>query len=248
MYKIVILFTLCTHFIFSATSEQVDQYMSTIHADRALIEIEGMFSNISKTMNLSEDNSSQKITLDYQVFLAKHISENEMNELLSLYRKPIMQQYINEMDMFDIPRSEMNDFLKTLKENPISAERQDIIDELLENMIDEELLLNFYSSMMQRYQVEDTNQSKKEDNKTNMNKKALSTEEQKFINIMKEGVREELLYGTQVLSLDEMKKVNSVMKSSVISKATKVEHQAIIAIMNNFIKNITSEPKILEKK
>jgi len=45
-----------------------------------------------------------------------------------------------------------------------------------------------------------------------------------------------------------MKKINTIMKSSVITKATKVEHEAIIAIMNDFIKNIITKPKNLEKK
>ena len=205
MYKIVIVFSIFTNFIFSATSQQVDQYMSATHSDRALIEIERMFSNLSDSIELSDDNSSQEMTLDYQVYLGKHISKNEM-------------------DMFDIPKSEMTDFLKALKEDPISTERKDIIDELLGNIINEELLLNFYSSMMQRYQGEDTNQSKK--SKTNSSKKTPTAEEQRFIDIMKKGITQEILYGTQVLSLDEMKKVNNVMNSSVITKATKVEHEA----------------------
>ena len=246
MYKIIILFSILTNLIFSATSQQVDQYMSVTHSDRALIEIEKMFSNLSENMELSDDNSSNEMTLYYQVYLSKHISENEMDELLALYRKPIMQQYINEMDMFDIPESEMTEFLKTLKENPISTERKDIIDELLNSMINEELLLNFYSSMMQRYQSEDVNQSKEK--VSNSSKKTPTAEEQKFIDIMKEGILKDLLYGTQVLSLYELEKVNTVMKSSVIKKATKVEHEAIIAIMNDFIKNIITKPKNLEKK
>ncbi len=247
MYKIVILFTLSTHFLLSATSQQVDQYMSVTQTDRALIEIEQMFSNLSEKMKISDENSTQQMTLDYQIYLGKHISEDEMKELLAIYRKPIMQQYINEMDMFDIPEEEMNSFLIALKENPLSTERQDIIDELLETMVNEKLLLDFYRSMMQRYQSEDTNQSKDtEQSKKNINsntKETLTSEEQRFIDIMKKGVREELLYGTQVLSLDEIKKVNETMHSSVITKATKVEHEAIIKIMEKFIKNIISEPK-----
>ncbi len=252
MYKIVILFTLTTHFLLSATSQQVDQYMSVTQTDRALIEIEQIFSNLSEKMKISDENSTQQMTLDYQVYLGKHISEDEMEELLSIYRKPIMQQYINEMNMFDIPEEEMRNFLTTLKEEPISTERQDIIDELLETMVNEELLLNFYRSMMQRYQSKDTNQSedtnRSKKNSNNKDKKTLTSEEQQFIDIMKKGLKEELLYGTQVLSLDEIKKVNEIMHSSVITKATKVEHEAIIKLMEKFIKNIISEPKKLSIK
>jgi len=248
MYKIVILFSLFSTFVFSATSQQIDQYMSTTHSDRALIEIENMFSNLSDTMDLSDDNISEQITLDYQIYLGKHISEDEIEELLALYRKPIMQQYINEMDMVDIPNEEMENFLLTIKEEPLSTERQDIIDELLKTIVNEELLLNFYESMMQRYPTKsDSNQSKEKEKESNSTKKP-TEEEKKFLNIMKKGIEQELLYGTQVLSLEEMKKVNEVMKSSVITKARRVENEAIINIMNNFITRIISQPKEAEKK
>jgi len=251
MYKIVILFSLFTTFVFSATSQQVDQYMSTTHSDRNLIAIEEMFSNLSETVDLSDDNISEQITLAYQIYLGKHISENEMEELLALYRKPIMQQYINEMDMIEIPREEMENFLLTLKEEPLSTERQDIVDELLKSIINEELLLNFYDSMMQRYAIKkDGNQTKEKEKskESNSSKRVPTKQEEKFLNIMKKGIEQELLYGTQVLSLEEMKKVNDVIKSSVITKAKKVENEAIITIMNDFIKRIVSEPKKIEKK
>jgi hypothetical protein len=245
MYKIVTLFLLFTASIFAATSQQVDQYMSITHSDRSLIEIEQMFSNLSDTMDLSDENISNQITVEYQIYLGKHISEDEMEELLALYRKPIMQQYINEMDMVDIPRDEMENFLLTLKEEPLSSERQDIIDELLKSIINEELLLNFYNSMMQRYSTKkDSNQTKE----SNSSKKTLTKEEQRFLDIMKKGVKEELLYGTQVLSLEEMKKINKLMKSTVITKAKRVENEAIINIMNHFIDRIISEPKKVEKQ
>lgn len=247
MYKIIILFTLTTYLLFSATSEQVDQYMGLSHSDRSLIEIEKMFSNLSESMETSDENRSTEMTLDYQIYIGKHISDDEMDELLSLYRKPIMQRYVNEMDMVEIPKEEMNEFLNALKENPLSTERQEIVDELLKSIVNEELLLNFYTSMMQRYQTKDeNNQTKKKESSSS--KKVLTQEEQQFIDIMKTGIKQDILYGTQVLSLEEMKKVNDVIESSVIRKIKKVENEAIIAIMNNFIKSITSEPKTLEKK
>jgi len=247
MYKIIILLTLCTNLIFSATSEQVDQYMGLSHSDRVLMEIEKMFSNLSESMETSDENRSNELTLDYQIYIGKHISDNEMDELLTLYRKPIMQQYVNEMDMVEIPKEEMTDFLNALKENPLSTERQEIVDELLKTIVNEELLLNFYTNMMQRYQVkDDNNQTKKRE--SNSSKKIRTKEEQQFIDIMKSGIRQDILYGTQVLSLEEMKKINNIMQSSIMRKITKIENEAIIEIMNNFIKSIVSKPKTQEKK
>ena len=247
MYRIVILFTLATHFLFCATSQQVDQYMSTTHSDRELIEVEQMFSNLSNTMNLSDDNISNQITLDYQIYLGKQISKDEMEELLALYRKPIMQQYVNEMDMVDIPEDEMENFLVTLKEEPLSSERQDVIDELLKSILNEDLLLDFYESMMQRYTIMDNDENKSKEKKSTTTQKP-SKEAKRFLGIIKKELEHELLYGTQILSMEEIKQVNEIMKSSVVSKARKVENEAIIEIMNNFIKQILLEAKKVEKK
>ena len=229
MYKIIIFFSLLTLQLFSATSQQVDQYMSTTHSDRALIELEKMFLNLHDSIKVTNENFSQDITLNYEIYLSKHLSESEMNELLALYRKPIMQQYINEMDTFDITKDEMRDFLDNLKEEPITQDRQHIINELIEKNINEELLIKLYNNLMQLDQ--------------NKSKKMRKTEEKNFLNTMKKNMREDLLYGTQTLSLDEMKKINELMSSSLIKKSIKVEHEAIIIIMNNFIGNVVSEPK-----
>jgi hypothetical protein len=220
--------------------------MSLTHSDRTLIEIENMFSNLSDTINLADDNSSEEITLEYQIYLGKHLSEDEMDELLALYSKPVMQLYVNEMDMVDIPQEEMENFLLTLKEEPLSSERQDIIDELLKSIINEELLLDFYRSMMQRYP--NTNENNQSIEKESNNTKNPTKKEQMFLDIMKKGIEQELLYGTQVLSIEEMKQINNLIKSSVVSKARKVENEAIVNIMNDFIKRILSKPKELTEK
>jgi hypothetical protein len=106
--------------------------------------------------------------------------------------------------------------------------------------------------MMQRYfPKQKSNQSNKIKNineEKNETKQKLIIEKQIFLDIMKKAIKEELLYGTQVLSLEEMKKINKIIKSSVITKAKKVENEAIIHIMNSFIRNILSEPKKVEKK
>jgi len=246
VYKIVILSSFLSTLSFCATSQQVDQYMSLTHSDRTLIEIENMFSNLSDTINLADDNSSEEITLEYQIYLGKHLSEDEMDELLALYSKPVMQLYVNEMDMVDIPQEEMENFLLTLKEEPLSSERQDIIDELLKSIINEELLLDFYRSMMQRYP--NTNENNQSIEKESNNTKNPTKKEQMFLDIMKKGIEQELLYGTQVLSIEEMKQINNLIKSSVVSKARKVENEAIVNIMNDFIKRILSKPKELTEK
>lgn len=243
MFKIIIITALSFHLLFSATSEQVDQYMSLSHSDRALIEIEQMFENLTQSIENSESNQSTETTLAYEIYIGKHISEDEMKDLLAIYRKPVMQRYVVEMDTTEIPQEEMKEFLLSLEENPISTERMDIINEIIEHTLDEEVMLNFYKSMMQRYLVKDNNNTKE----TDSSKKSVpNSDEQEFIDLMKEATREELLYGTQVLSMEEMQEISNIFSSTLMNRITKVESQAVIQIMDDFIKLIILKPKLLD--
>ena len=66
--------------------------------------------------------------------------------------------------------------------------------------------------------------------------------------MMKESAKNSLLYGTQVLSIEEMNELNTALKSSIISKVTKVESEAMIHVMDSFITNMVSKPKSIPKE
>ena len=233
-HKRITLTLLCSiQLLFAATSEQIEEYLSISKADRELIEIEQAFDSMRK----AEDNSSQEISQIYELYLEEHLSSNEIEELLTLYRTPIMQRYVVEMDMVDIPKEEMETFLLSLKENPLSTERSEIINNILKHTIDEKQIVAFYKSMTQRYQPK----NKKINNDKNKTKE-VDNKEEKFLNMMKRSAKNNLLYGTQVLSLEEMNELDTALESSILTKVLKVESDAMIHVMNTFIQGISSEP------
>jgi len=238
MKKTVLLLVVVSQFIFGATSEQVEKYMSLSHADRSLLEIEMMLDSMRESMKMADNNdSSQDMGIAYRDYFERHISENEMDELLALYRTPIMQLYVEETDTTDIPAGEIEAFLSNLEENPLSSERKNVIKELVDMLIDEETMSKFYKTMMQRY----FEKQKRDDNGSKESK--ATPQEKEFISMMKNGVKQELMYSTQTLNLEELKEVNSIMKKGIMVKATKVGREAIIEIMDKFIKLILSDVK-----
>ena len=236
-HKTITLTLLCSiQLLFSATSEQIEEYLTISRADRELIEIEQTFDSMRK----AEDNSSQEISQIYKLYLEEHLSSNEIEKLLSLYRTPIMQRYVVEMDMVDIPIEEMKTFLLSLEENPLSMERSEIINNILKHTIDDDQIVAFYVSMTQRYQPK--NKKNKTINSDNNKTKKPNKQEEKFLKMMKKSARNNLLYGTQVLSLEEMNELDTALKSSIIAKVSKVESDAMIHVMNTFIQGISSQP------
>ena len=230
--KKLFLISLLSSLLFSATSEQIEQYLSISKADAQLVSIEQVFDSMRQNQE-REDNDTQEINQIYRGYLEEHLSSNELEELLALYRTPIMQRYVVEMES-SISKEDMDAFLKDLEENPWSTERLEIIDNILNLTVKEEEIFTFYQAMTQRYRKTST-----DNNKT----KEPTKQEQQYVDMMKKGAKEELLYGLQVLSIEEMRELKSALASSILSKASKVESGAMVHVMNQFIKGITSEPK-----
>ena len=230
--KKLFLISLFSSLLFSASSEQIEQYLSISKADAQLVSIEQVFDSMRQNQE-REDNNSQEINQIYRKYLEEHLSSNELEELLALYRTPIMQRYVVEMES-SISKEDMSAFLKDLEENPLTTERLDIVDNILKLTVKEDEILAFYKSMTQRYR-----QPSKDENKS----KEPTKQEQQYVEMVKEGTKNELLYGLQVLSIEEMKELKSALKSAVISKASKIEGDAMIYVMNEFIQGITSKPQ-----
>jgi hypothetical protein len=146
------------------------------------------------------------------------------------------------MDMGELPADEMRIFLNSIKETPLSTQRLDIIKNILKHTVNDEQILAFYGSMTQRYKP------KKEKNSSEKNTTKEPTKREKsFLEMMKKEARNSLLYGTQVLSLEEMSELNKALKESIISKASKIESDAMIHVMDTFIQGIVAQPKKREE-
>jgi hypothetical protein len=205
------------------------------------VSIGQVFDSMRQTQENNESNASTTdVVIVYQVYLEEHISSNEIADILSLYRLPIMNRYVSEVKNFNINQEDMDAFLASLEEEPLLTEREDIADGIVKVLINEELQLNFYRSMMQRYAE---NNSSSENNESNMTPK-----EESYVNSMKKSSKNQLLYGSQVFSLEEMNELKDAIDSSIFKKIKRVENEALVQIMNNYIQGIVSEPKRKNEK
>jgi hypothetical protein len=94
--------------------------------------------------------------------------------------------------------------------------------------------------MMQRYPKKNRSTQNSENN--------ITQREKSYVDAMKKAAKNRLLYGTQVFSLEEMKELKSAIESSIFKKIKRVENEALVQIMNEFIRNIVSKPKQQKEK
>ena len=187
------------------------------------------------------------MSIVYQEYLEEHLSSNELEEILALYRVPAMYRYASEVKSFTINKEDMDAFLESLKEEPLSTEREEIVDTIIDTLINEKLQLNFYRSMMQRYPNSGKNNNDENSSSEN-NVSNISPREEGFVKSMKESAKEHILYGSQVFSMEEMKELEDAIGSSIFKKIKRVENEALVQIMNNYIQGVVSKPKRVEKK
>ncbi|CAA6809781.1 MAG: Unknown protein [uncultured Sulfurovum sp.] len=238
MKKILLLLIFIQQALFSASTEEVLEYLSLSHSEQRVLGIEQVFNSMRQSQENNEGNeSTTQTSIVYQEYLEEHISSNEITELLELYRSPIMNRYVAEVKNFNVNQDDMDAFLASLKEEPLLTEREDIIDGIVKVLVNEELQLNFYRSMMQRYP--ETNSSTSTDD----NESTMSPREERYVNAMKTSTKNRLLYGSQVFSMEEMSELKDAIDSSMFKKIKRIENEALVGIMNNFIQGIVSEPK-----
>jgi len=243
MKKIIILLFIGITSLFSASTEQIVQYLSLSQSDQQIIDIERVFDSMRNTQESNETNeSTTRVTILYEEYLAQHLSADELEKILALYRTPVMERYVSEVKSFHVNQEDMEAFLESLKEEPLSTEREDIVDALVNTLVNEKLQLNFYRSMMQRYRTKESNSSQ-ESNDTKM-----SLNEKNYLKNMKQSAKEHLLYGSQVFSMEEMKELKSAIGSSIFQKVKRVENEALIKIMNDYIRGVVSKPKRVKEK
>ncbi len=250
MKQILFLVVFGVSTLVGATTEQILQYLSLSQSEQQVISIEQVFDSMRQKQEQNEsvesNESTSQVGIVYQEYLEEHISSNEIEEMLALYRIPAMERYVSEVKTLTINDDDMNAYLESLKEDPLSSEREDIIDEIVSKLINEKLQLNFYRSMMQRYvQKADSNTTKTADEN---NETKVTPREQSFVDNMKKSAKNRLLYGTQVFSLEEMKELKKAIGSSIFSKVKRVENEALIQIMNDYIRGVSSKPKRLKEE
>jgi hypothetical protein len=224
MNKILLtLFTLID-FSFSATHQQVEQYIMISKSDSDLIEMEQMIEEITP----SSTKNSETITIRFKDYLEKNFSESEIIELIRLYKNPLLLT-LRELDS-DLPEEELIEFNLSLQESPLSTERLHLNQQILKNMFDDEDLKN----MIQGFDKKLFETFEPEERQPLLTKK----DENTFIKDIREELTLPLLYSTQTLNMDELNELQKLTSTALIKKANKVELDATMYAIEDFMQEM----------
>jgi len=225
MKKILLSLMLLIQFSFSATPEQVEQYVMLSQADRELIEMEQI---IEEIIPPNSAKSTTIISIRFNEYLTKHFTEDEITELIELYKNPLLQ-VLREVD-YQIPEEELQEFNLSIQTNPLSKKRFNLNKKIIENMFDEEDLKNIRYGLQEK--VSEVFGGEQESD--------LITKEEEEI-LLKEMRKEltlPLLYATQTLNIKELEELYRLSNKAILKKANKVEINGRMYTIEYFLKDI----------
>jgi len=223
--KIILSLMLLIQLSFSATPEQVEQYVMLSQADRELLEMEQI---IEEIIPPNSAKSTTIISIRFNEYLTKHFSEDEITELIELYKNPLLQ-VLRELD-YQIPKEELREFNLSIEKNPLSKKRLNLNKKIIENMFDEEDLKNIRYGLQEK--VSEVFGGEQESDLIT------KEEEEILLKQMREELMLPLLYTTQTLSVKELTELYQLTSKSILKKANKVEINGKMYTIEYFLKDI----------
>ena len=255
MKKLLYTLTLLTHFTLAATPEQIEQYLSVSNSEEELLSLQSQFSSMQNSFKSQENNASDDNTYDMQMlsirfkeYLQSHLSDDEMTEILQNYANVVLLQFIaaeSEAQAHD--RTEISTYVQTLKNNPESAIRIELVSKISKALYSKEAMVVMFDELMKPLMENGIGGQK-------MDAKMLKGVRENYLKMMIEASKRETLYASKDFTMEELEELLKVAQTPAIEHETKAAFGAMAYALKEFFMSLTSrfdvskhQPKGTEK-
>ena len=233
--KKIILFNILTAFLLAATPKQVEQYLSISNADEQLVELEQQFSQMQNNLNTirkdrekTESYDMQLLSIRFKAYLQKHVSENEMGEILKQYRNVLLLQYTSAVaESQSISDKELEKYFKEITSDPQMQTRIDLVEKISQEMYDKESMVIMFDGLMKPLLANAPGGDK-------IDEKTLEANRKSYVKRMSEEMKKQTLYATRDFTTEELEALEEIAKLPVIDKETKAVFGATAYALEEF--------------
>jgi len=237
--KKVILFNILTAFLLAATPEQVEQYLSISNADEQLVELEQQFSQMQNNLNSISDEEEtesydmQLLSIRFKAYLQKHVSDDEMDEILEQYRNVLLLQYTSAVsESQSISDEELEKYFKEITSDPLMQTRMDLVKKISQEMYDKESMAIMFDGLMKPLLTNAPGGEKIDEKTLEANRKA-------YLKRMTEEMEKQTLYATRDFTTEELEALEKIAKLPVIDKETKAVFGATAYALEEFFLSLS---------
>jgi len=237
MKKLCILFILTSHLLWSATAEQIEHYLSVSTSEEELLLLESQFSAMQN--GFSEDENGQKDTYDMQLltvrfkdYLQRHLSDNEMTEVLENYTNVLFLQFVSTT-MHTPDKNETEVYIQSLENDPDTKTRLELLESISKALNNKESMIVMFDELMKPL-LQNSKGGKKLDD-TLMQKQKDSYMKSKI-----NTARRETLFNLKEFTVEELEELLTVVKSSSVQHEVKAVYGATAYALKEFFLSMAS--------
>ncbi len=235
MYKLLFIFILTSSFMWSATAEQVEEYLSVSTAEEELLALEAQFSSMQNSFSAKEDQKTydmQLLSVRFKESLQRNLSDNEMNEVLENYKNVLYLQFVSTTTNSP-DKNETKAYLFKLQEDETAQERLDILEQISKALNNKESMLVMFDELMKPL-LQSANGG------TDIDKKMMEKRRELYIKSRIKDAREETLYNLKDFSIEELDELLAIVKTSSVQREVKVVYTATAYALKEFFLSMAS--------
>ena len=232
MKKLIVLLTL-SNLLYSATTEQVEQYLSLSHAEEDVLLLESQYANIQNSFTQTKNAyDMQLLMIRFKEKLKTQLSEDEMNDILKTYNNVVYLQFTsNQIIQEDFETQK--DSLSTLKNDPDYTERLNIINDINHALNKKKIVGIMYDDLMTPFMQNSIGGK-------NLSDQQIQTKKNAYIQSVIKNSKEQLLYTTKEFTIEELQELLKVVKSSAVAHEKKAIYKATAYAFKDFFLSIAS--------
>ncbi len=242
MKKLLLTLTLFSQLLFSATPAQVEQYLSISNADEELLELEAQFSRMQNNFQASDSNTSdeketydmQMLSIRFKEYIEKHLSENEMDEILQTYKNIIFLQFISASSATtqNDPK-EVEAYIKTFENNESSSVRMDIVKKINNEVNNKEAMTLMFDELIKPLMQAAPGGEELDESYMKKSREA-------YLKSMREKSKNETLFASKDFTIEELEALLKVVETPAIGHEIKAVYGGMSYALKEFFLTLAS--------
>ena len=238
--QIVLLITLLSQLLFSATEEQVEQYLQVSSSEEQLITLESQFSQMQQNINsikkdgsTSDEYDMQLLSIRFKEYIQKNLSEDELNAVLKQYRKVVLLKFVSVQNDTEYDEELAQAYVKELETEDNASVRLDLLDKISNTLYNPENVGILFDNLMKPLLQNSMSGEQ-------ISAGRLKTNKDVYIKRNIADGKLETTYMTREFTLEELERLLDIVKTPAIERESKVIFGATAYALQEFFLSLAS--------
>ena len=238
MKKILLSVIVFSTFLFAATPEQVERYLSVSYSEEQLLELEKQFSVMQNNLNSSDENASnsydmQMLPIRFREYLQKELSESEMDEIIQQYRNVLLMRFISAQNDSEYDPKKAEAYVESLKKDSDAAVRIELAEKIGEALYQKENIGILFDNLMKPLIQNSIGGGK-------MNEESMKQSRENYIKMMIESGKTETIYASKDFTVEELDELLQIVNTPVMERESKAVYGATAYALEEFFLSIAN--------